>query len=178
MPNGKTRNSASVRLSPGESAFMESLLKEVGGFPEDPIIAGISFSYESWEGRAVGGLARKGMLDRSERDVTLTEQGAQWLREHAGKARLEETPMATDALLFKEPSGGIRGVVTTMMSVGKKETRIAHAYLHTDGSVDIALSVPRSMTGTAQVGELLALLAEFKEVVEQHSADHAKENVS
>lgn len=52
---------AKIKLSPGEAAFMASVLKEADG---RALVEGTTVSYDHTEGRAVSGLEKKGMLRR------------------------------------------------------------------------------------------------------------------
>lgn len=63
-----------VRLSLGEETFMMSVLAEAGRAS-----AGTLISYNHTEGRAVSGLAKKGMVVRLDGEVQLTDAGAAWL---------------------------------------------------------------------------------------------------
>lgn len=68
---------AKVKLSPGEEAFMQSVAAELQGVVE----AGTQVSYDHTEGRAVGGLERKGMLKRlAGNEIELTDLGRAKLR--------------------------------------------------------------------------------------------------
>ncbi|MCK8652985.1 Lrp/AsnC family transcriptional regulator [Ralstonia insidiosa] len=80
VPAGSDSASTSrtVKLSVGEEAFMQSVLKEAG-----PASAGSSVSYDHMEGRAVSGLAKKGLVVRHVGEVELTALGATWLRQAA-----------------------------------------------------------------------------------------------
>lgn len=71
-----------VKLSLGEEAFMKSVLKEAG-----PASAGSTVSYDHTEGRAVSGLAKKGLVLRRVGEVELTALGAEWLRQAAKNGR-------------------------------------------------------------------------------------------
>ena len=51
-----------VKLSPGESAFMQSVIVEAEG---GSLAAGTRVSYDHTEGRAVAGLEKKGLLHRA-----------------------------------------------------------------------------------------------------------------
>lgn len=73
-----------VKLSPGELAFMESALDEVGG----EISSGTMISFDHTEGRAVGGLEKKELVVRHKGEVEVTELGAAWLR-NATQVRIE-----------------------------------------------------------------------------------------
>lgn len=80
-----TRMAASrVKLSPGELAFMESVLDEAG----DDLAPGTMLSYDHTEGRAAGGLEKKGLVLRHKGEVELTKLGATWLR-NAAHLRVE-----------------------------------------------------------------------------------------
>lgn len=72
-----------VKLSPGELAFMESALDEAGG----TITPGMEISFNHTEGRAVGGLERKGLVVRQKHEVEVTSLGAAWF-DSALRARL------------------------------------------------------------------------------------------
>ncbi|MGG2041318.1 hypothetical protein [Burkholderia gladioli] len=63
-----------VRLSFGEDAYMRSVLKEAGR-----ITAGTLVSFDHTEGRAVSGLAKKGLVARLDGEVQITDAGATWL---------------------------------------------------------------------------------------------------
>ncbi|RQP96545.1 hypothetical protein [Burkholderia stagnalis] len=63
-----------VKLSPGEEYFMRSVLREAG-----LVSAGTRVSFDHTEGRAVSGLAKKGLLVRLDGEAQLTEAGAAWL---------------------------------------------------------------------------------------------------
>ncbi|WP_186157236.1 hypothetical protein [Burkholderia gladioli] len=63
-----------VRLSFGEDAYMRSVLKEAGR-----ITAGTLVSFDQTEGRAVSGLAKKGLVVRLDGEVQITDAGAMWL---------------------------------------------------------------------------------------------------
>lgn len=71
-----------VKLSLSEEAFMKSVLKEAG-----PALAGSTVSYDHTEGRAVSGLAKKGLVMRRVGDVELTALGAEWLSQAAKNGR-------------------------------------------------------------------------------------------
>lgn len=75
--------------------------------------------------------------------------------------------MSVEATIFKQPSGDVRGIVTAMMVVGKREQRIAHAYLLTDGTSKISITVPSAIKTMNQLTELTDLLVKFKARVEQ-----------
>lgn len=65
-----------LKLSPGEAAFMLAVLTEA-----TDARAGTAISYDHTEGRAVGGLHRKGLTGRPEKgEVEFTELGAAYLR--------------------------------------------------------------------------------------------------
>lgn len=72
-----------VKLSPGELAFMESVLDEIG----NDLTPGTMLSYDHTEGRAVGGLAKKDLVVRHKGEVEVTKLGAAWLR-NAAQARI------------------------------------------------------------------------------------------
>ncbi|WP_157662086.1 hypothetical protein [Burkholderia ubonensis] len=65
-----------VKLSFGEEVFMRSVLKEAGRAK-----AGMLVSFDHTEGRAVSGLAKKGLVVRIDRtrEVQITDAGAAWL---------------------------------------------------------------------------------------------------
>lgn len=56
---------AKLKLSPGEVAVLQSLLDEISG---DDAKAGLLFTFESGEGRAVNGLEKKGLLKRADKE--------------------------------------------------------------------------------------------------------------
>lgn len=69
---------ARIKLAPGEDAFMCSVLRECGR----PVGPGTRVSYDHMEGRAVGGLQRKGLLTKCEGDeVEMTVLGQFKLQE-------------------------------------------------------------------------------------------------
>ena len=68
-----------VALSPGEMAFMTSVLDEAG----EDVGQGTMVSFDHTEGRAVSGLAKKGLVVRHKGEVELTELGTTWLRNSA-----------------------------------------------------------------------------------------------
>lgn len=72
-----------VKLSPGEVCFIESALAEAGG----EITPGTVISFDHTEGRAVGGLEKKGLVVRQKGEVEITELGAAWFR-NAAQARI------------------------------------------------------------------------------------------
>lgn len=80
VPTGSDSGTTSgtVKLSFGEEAFMQSVLKEAG-----PASAGSTVSYDHMEGRAVSGLAKKGLVVRHVGEVELTALGAAWLSQAA-----------------------------------------------------------------------------------------------
>lgn len=65
---------AEVKLSVGEETFMKSVLTEAGR-----ATAGMRISFAHTEGRAVSGLAKKGLVLRLDDEVELTDIGAAWL---------------------------------------------------------------------------------------------------
>lgn len=71
-----TLSARKIKLSPGEQAFMDAARTEVGG----PIIAGLCISIDHTEGRAVSGLAKKGLVLRESKgsEAEFTELGAEW----------------------------------------------------------------------------------------------------
>lgn len=76
-----------VKLSPGERAFMDSALQEAAG----SIPAGTLISVDLTEGRAVGGLERKGLLVRRPGEAEFTALGAAWLQDAAQRRAAEAT---------------------------------------------------------------------------------------
>jgi hypothetical protein len=72
----KARNidTSKVKLSFGEQVFMRSVLVEAGRAE-----AGTLVSFDHTEGRAVSGLAKKGLVVRLAREVQITDSGAAWL---------------------------------------------------------------------------------------------------
>lgn len=72
-----------VKLSPGELAFMKSGRAEaVEGIGPRTLI-----SFDHTEGRAVGGLERKGFVVRHKGEAEITDLGSAWLR-NAAEARI------------------------------------------------------------------------------------------
>ncbi|AQH05756.1 hypothetical protein A9R05_42835 (plasmid) [Burkholderia sp. KK1] len=65
-----------LKLSFGETAFMKSVLSEAGR-----VRAGTLVTYDHTEGRAVAGLAKKGLVVKLDGQVQVTESGAAWLAE-------------------------------------------------------------------------------------------------
>lgn len=65
----------SIKLSVGELAYMEDVLKEGG-----QLVAGSVVSFDHTEGRACAGLAKKGLVVRLKNEVEITPLGAAWLR--------------------------------------------------------------------------------------------------
>lgn len=65
---------STLKLSVGEEAFMRSVLEEAGRSPVGTLV-----SFDHTEGRAVSGLAKKGMVVRKSGEVEITEAGAAWL---------------------------------------------------------------------------------------------------
>ena len=73
------------KLSPGELAFMASALDEAGG----KITAGTMINYDHTEGRAVGGLEKKGLVCRHKGEVEVTAIGENWLFDAAAERAIE-----------------------------------------------------------------------------------------
>jgi hypothetical protein len=65
---------AEGKLSSGEDAFMRSVLVEAGRAHTGTLV-----SFDHTEGRAVSGLAKKGLVVRLGDEVRLTDVGAAWL---------------------------------------------------------------------------------------------------
>ncbi|WP_186215105.1 hypothetical protein [Burkholderia gladioli] len=63
-----------IKLSFGETAFMKSVLSEAGR-----VRSGTLVTYDHTEGRAVAGLAKKGLVIKLDGQVQVTESGAEWL---------------------------------------------------------------------------------------------------
>ena len=63
-----------TQLSFGEAAFMKAVLERTG-----PAQAGTLVPFDHTEGRAVSGLAKKGLVVRLNREVQVTDAGAAWL---------------------------------------------------------------------------------------------------
>lgn len=63
-----------TKLSVGELAYMRSALEEAGGV----ITAGTRIQYDHTEGRAVSGLAKKGMVMLRDGETEVTPLGAAW----------------------------------------------------------------------------------------------------
>ena len=79
---GGQLQAAKVKLSQGELAFMESVVKEAEGCA---LAAGSLVSYDHTEGRAVTGLEKKGLLRRhGAGEVELLALGAARIRALAG----------------------------------------------------------------------------------------------
>lgn len=66
----------SLKLSMGEQAFMTSIMNEVDG----EILQGTMISYDHTEGRAAGGLEKKGLVVRHKGEVEITPLGSEWLK--------------------------------------------------------------------------------------------------
>ncbi|ART57225.1 hypothetical protein CBP36_20165 (plasmid) [Acidovorax carolinensis] len=72
---------ATIKLSPGEAAFLESVWAEALG---TPVMEGTLVSYDHTEGRAMSGLEKKGLLRRvGEGEVCLLALGAARIRQPA-----------------------------------------------------------------------------------------------
>lgn len=69
---------AKLKLSPGELAYMKSVFAEA---PDATIGTCITFNHT--EGRAVSGVAKKGLVLRRSGEVELTQLGVAWLRKQA-----------------------------------------------------------------------------------------------
>jgi len=65
-----------LKLSVGEQVFMMSILNEVDG----EILQGTLVSYDHTEGRAAGGLEKKGLVVRHKGEVEITPLGSEWLK--------------------------------------------------------------------------------------------------
>lgn len=65
---------AKVKLSPGELAYMNSVLAEAPDAKK-----GTCITFDHTEGRAVSGVAKKGLVLRLDGEVEITELGAAWL---------------------------------------------------------------------------------------------------
>ena len=63
-----------IKLSPGELAYMQDAMQEAGG----AITAGTLIQFDHTEGRAVSGLAKKGLVERLDGEALVTELGAAW----------------------------------------------------------------------------------------------------
>ena len=63
-----------AKLSPGELSFMISAMNEAGG----KIKAGTTISCDHMEGRAVGGLEKKGLVIRCKGEAEVTPAGEEW----------------------------------------------------------------------------------------------------
>ncbi|WDD90249.1 hypothetical protein Bsp3421_000070 (plasmid) [Burkholderia sp. FERM BP-3421] len=74
LPVVASSEATGPKLSRGEQAFMHTILAEAGRAP-----AGTLVPVEHTEGRAVSGLARKGLVIRLDTEAQLTEVGAAWL---------------------------------------------------------------------------------------------------
>lgn len=68
-----------VKLSPGELAYMRAVYDETDGLAS----VGLTISFDHTEGRAAGGLEKKGLVIRLRAAVELTELGAAWMRAEA-----------------------------------------------------------------------------------------------
>ena len=68
-----------VKLSPGELAYMRAVYDETDGLA--PV--GLTISFDHTEGRATGGLEKKGLVIRLRAAVELTDLGAAWMRAEA-----------------------------------------------------------------------------------------------
>lgn len=66
---------AKLKLSPGELAYMKSVLKEAPDATQ-----GTCISFDHTEGRAVSGVAKKGLVLRFDGEAELTKLGVAWLR--------------------------------------------------------------------------------------------------
>lgn len=75
----------SIKLSAGERAYMQDVLKEAGA-----ITAGSVVSFDHTEGRAVSGLQKKGFVIRLDGEVEFTEIGAAWLRQASRAIQAEK----------------------------------------------------------------------------------------
>lgn len=64
-----------LKLSPGEKAFMESILAESA-----EATVGTCVSFDHTEGRAVSGLEKKGMVIRLDGQAEITNLGGAWLK--------------------------------------------------------------------------------------------------
>lgn len=51
-----------------------------------------------------------------------------------------------DVLIFNEPSGNVRGVITAFVTFAKGEKRVAHGTLFTDKAPDLSPSTPNRVT--------------------------------
>lgn len=78
-----TLTTRKLKLSPGELAFMASAMAEAGS---ETIKAGTCMTFDHTEGRAVSGLAKKGILKRLDGEVEFTALGAAWVSEQAKAA--------------------------------------------------------------------------------------------
>lgn len=72
-----------TKLSPGELAFMKSAYEEAGG----TITPGTAIQVDHTEGRAVAGLAKKGLMIRNKGEAEVTALGAAWFRSFEGAVR-------------------------------------------------------------------------------------------
>lgn len=68
-----------IKLSPGELAYMSSVYDETDGSAS----VGLTISFDHTEGRAVGGLEKKGLVERLRAAASLTDLGVAWLRAEA-----------------------------------------------------------------------------------------------
>lgn len=68
-----------VKLSPGELAYMNSVYDETDGLAS----VGLTISFDHTEGRATGGLEKKGLVILLRAATQLTELGAAWMRAEA-----------------------------------------------------------------------------------------------
>lgn len=71
-----------LKLSPGESAFMASILAEA---PD--ATAGTCITFNHTEGRAVYGLEKKGMVIKLDGQVEVTRLGGAWLKGQAATTK-------------------------------------------------------------------------------------------
>lgn len=70
-----------LKLSPGELAYMNSILAEAPDATK-----GTCITFDHTEGRAVSGVAKKGLVLRLDGEVELTQLGAAWLRKQVATA--------------------------------------------------------------------------------------------
>jgi len=66
--------------------------------------------------------------------------------------------------IFAKPSGNVRGIVIAMVD----DTRVAHAYLNTDGTATITLDKVRGKPSLEYVTEIANALTMFAKEVGAH----------
>ena len=72
-----------------------------------------------------------------------------------------------DVLMFEQPSGNVRGVITAFVTFAKGEKRVAHATLFTDKAPDLSPSTPNRVS-TDEMKAIAEAMLGFVNAVEHN----------